>query len=393
VESISEAFVLWDADDRLVLCNSKFQQLYGLPDRLTESGASFAEVTETGRKPIMLTPLRSEDRPEEGARSYEAQIDEGGWLKISERRTKDGGFVSVGTDITELKRHEERLMESEKRQMATIVDLRHSQQALEIQAQQLAELAQKYSDEKTRAEDANRAKSEFLANMSHELRTPLNAIIGFSEIMESGMFGELGAEKYHEYCRDIMDSGRYLLDVINDILDMSKIEAGRLRLDLEELHLDSIVNEAMRVMSIKAEEKQLQVLSNVAPGLALRCDRRALKQIMLNLLANSVKFTQAGGRVAVRARESCGYALLTIEDSGIGISRSALRRLGRPFEQVESHITKTQTGSGLGLAIAKSLVELHRGQMRIRSTENVGTAVIIRLPLHGPAIEQRHAAA
>jgi two-component system cell cycle sensor histidine kinase PleC len=393
VESISEAFVLWDADDRLVLCNSKFQQLYGLPDRLTESGASFAEVTETGRKPIMLTPLRSEDRPEEGARSYEAQIAEGGWLKISERRTKDGGFVSVGTDITELKRHEERLMESEKRQMATIVDLRHSQQALEIQAQQLAELAQKYSDEKTRAEDANRAKSEFLANMSHELRTPLNAIIGFSEIMESGMFGELGAEKYHEYCRDIMDSGRYLLDVINDILDMSKIEAGRLRLDLEELHLDSIVNEAMRVMSIKAEEKQLQVLSNVAPGLALRCDRRALKQIMLNLLANSVKFTQAGGRVAVRARESCGYALLTIEDSGIGISRSALRKLGRPFEQVESHITKTHTGSGLGLAIAKSLVELHRGQMRIRSVENVGTTVVIRLPLRGPAVAEQHVAA
>ena len=393
VESISEAFVLWDADDRLVLCNSKFQQLYGLPDRLTESGASFAEVTETGRKPIMLTPLRSEDRPEEGARSYEAQIAEGGWLKISERRTKDGGFVSVGTDITELKRHEERLMESEKRQMATIVDLRHSQQALEIQAQQLAELAQKYSDEKTRAEDANRAKSEFLANMSHELRTPLNAIIGFSEIMESGMFGELGAEKYHEYCRDIMDSGRYLLDVINDILDMSKIEAGRLRLDLEELHLDSIVNEAMRVMSIKAEEKQLQVLSVVAPGLALRCDRRALKQIMLNLLANSVKFTQAGGRVAVRARESCGYALLTIEDSGIGISRSALRKLGRPFEQVESHITKTHTGSGLGLAIAKSLVELHRGQMRIRSVENVGTTVVIRLPLRGPAVAEQHVAA
>ncbi|HEX5778860.1 MAG TPA: ATP-binding protein, partial [Xanthobacteraceae bacterium] len=384
VESISEAFVLWDADDRLVLCNSKFQQLYALPDRLTQPGTTFADVTAAGRKPLMLTPLRS-DNPEEGARSYEAQIGDGGWLKISERRTKDGGFVSVGTDITELKRHEERLMESEKRQMATIVDLRHSQQALEIQAQQLAELAQKYSDERNRAEDANRAKSEFLANMSHELRTPLNAIIGFSEIMESGMFGELGAEKYHEYCRDIMDSGRYLLDVINDILDMSKIEAGRLRLDLEDMHLDSIVAEAMRVMSVKAEEKCIRIDSDVAASLSLRCDRRALKQILLNLLANSVKFTEEGGRVAVRARESRGYALLMIEDSGIGISREALRRLGRPFEQVESHVTKTHTGSGLGLAIAKSLVELHRGQMRIRSVVNVGTSVIIRLPLDGPA--------
>ncbi len=385
VESISEAFVLWDADDRMVLCNSKFQQLYALPDSLTQAGTSFADVTAAGRKPLMLTPLRSEDNPEEGARSYEAQISGGGWLKISERRTKDGGFVSVGTDITELKRHEERLMESEKRQMATIVDLRHSQQALEIQAQQLAELAQKCSDERNRAEDANRAKSAFLANMSHELRTPLNAIIGFSEIMESGMFGELGAEKYHEYCRDIMDSGRYLLDVINDILDMSQIEAGRLRLDLEDMHLDSIVTEAMRVMSVKAGEKRIQVDSDVAASLSLRCDRRALKQILLNLLSNSVKFTQEGGRVAVRAKESRGHAMIMIEDSGIGISREALRRLGRPFEQVESHVTKTQTGSGLGLAIAKSLVELHRGQIRIRSVENVGTSVIIRLPLDGPA--------
>jgi len=385
VESISEAFVLWDADDRMVLCNSKFQQLYALPDSLTQPGTTFADVTAAGRKPLMLTPLRSEENPEEGARSYEAQISDGGWLKISERRTKDGGFVSVGTDITELKRHEERLMESEKRQMATIVDLRHSQQALEIQAQQLAELAQKYSDERNRAEDANRAKSEFLANMSHELRTPLNAIIGFSEIMESGMFGELGAEKYHEYCRDIMDSGRYLLDVINDILDMSKIEAGRLRLDLEDMHLDSIVTEAMRVMSVKAGEKCIRIDSDVAASLSLRCDRRALKQILLNLLSNSVKFTQDGGRVAVRAKESRGHAMIMIEDSGIGISRQALRRLGRPFEQVESHVTKTQTGSGLGLAIAKSLVELHRGQIRIRSVENVGTSVIIRLPLDGPA--------
>jgi two-component system cell cycle sensor histidine kinase PleC len=392
VESISEAFVLWDADDRMVLCNSKFQQLYGLQDSLTQPGTTFADVTAAGRKPLMLTPLRSEDNPEEGARSYEAQIAGGGWLKISERRTKDGGFVSVGTDITELKRHEERLMESEKRQMATIVDLRHSQQALEIQAQQLAELAQKYSDERNRAEDANRAKSEFLANMSHELRTPLNAIIGFSEIMESGMFGELGAEKYHEYCRDIMDSGRYLLDVINDILDMSKIEAGRLRLDLEDLHLDSIVTEAMRVMSVKAGEKLIQIDSDVAASLSLRCDRRALKQILLNLMSNSVKFTQEGGRIAVRAKESRGHAMIMIEDSGIGISRDALRKLGRPFEQVESHITKTQTGSGLGLAIAKSLVELHRGQIRIRSVVNVGTSVIIRLPLDGPSATIQNAA-
>src|SRR5690606_20703037 len=150
-----------------------------------------------------------------GARTFEAQLDDGRWLHISERRTKDGGYVSVGTDITTLKLHEGKLMDGQKRLMATIADLRQSQQTLERPAHELAEMAEKYAEEKTRAEEANQAKSKFLANMSHELRTPLNAIIGFSEIMGSGMFGPLGADKYVEYCHDIHQSGQYLLDVIN----------------------------------------------------------------------------------------------------------------------------------------------------------------------------------
>ncbi len=381
VETISEAFVLWDSEDRLVLCNSKFQQLHDLPPSATQPGTAYEEIVSVGHQPVVRTPLKSDDLVEEGSRSFEAQLRDGRWLKISERRTKDGGFVSVGTDITTIKRHEEKLMDSEKRLLATVTDLRKSQHTLEYQAQQLAELAQKYADEKTRAEQANKAKSDFLANMSHELRTPLNAIIGFSEIMESGMFGALGSDKYQEYCQDIRESGRYLLEVINDILDMSKIEAGRLRLTLENLRLDEIIADAMRVMSIKAGEKHLTVISEIAPGFIIRSDRRALKQIVLNLLSNAIKFTEEGGRVAVRARMSRNAALLLIEDSGIGIPREALKKLGRPFEQVESQFTKTYKGSGLGLAIAKSLIELHRGSMKIRSVEGMGTSVIVRLPV------------
>lgn len=383
VDTISEAFVLWDADDRLVLCNSKFQSLHQLPESATEPGTPYHDVMNAGRQLLARSPLKSE---EEGSRTFEAHTGDGRWLKISERRTSDGGFVSVGTDITALKRHEEKLLESEKQKLATISDLRRSQQKLELQAQQLAELAQK-------SEEANRAKSEFLANMSHELRTPLNAIIGFSEIMESGMFGELGAEKYHEYCRDIRDSGRYLLEVINDILDMSKIEAGRLRLDVEWLQIDSIVAEAMRVMSVRANEKRIHVESNLTPGMTLRADRRAMKQIMLNLLSNAIKFTEEGGQVRVHGWTSRSHMMLVIEDSGIGISKAALRRLGRPFEQVESQFTKTSAGTGLGLAIAKSLTELHRGRMKIRSVENVGTKVFVWLPLAGPPQEQAEEAA
>jgi two-component system cell cycle sensor histidine kinase PleC len=224
--------------------------------------------------------------------------------------------------------------------------------------------------------------------MSHELRTPLNAIIGFSEIMESGMFGPLGAEKYHEYCRDIRDSGQYLLDVINDILDMSKIEAGRIRLDLEETELDRILADAMRFISTRAQEKRLALLAEISPGIRLKVDRRAVKQILLNLLSNAVKFTPEGGRITVRGRATGETVMIAIEDTGIGIPADALKNLGRPFEQVESQFTKSHQGSGLGLAIAKSLVELHSGAMRIRSTLGVGTIVGVRLPRDGRPLDQ-----
>ncbi|WP_202911138.1 ATP-binding protein [Ancylobacter sp. TS-1] len=390
IESISESFVLWDSTNRLVMCNSKFQSLHGIGDANVQPGAEFEAIASLARQPVVRIPLRPEDRPEEGARAFEVQLEGGRWLKVAERRTKDGGYVSVGTDITALKRHEERLMESEKRLMALVADLRKSQQTLELQALQLAELAQNYADEKTKAEDANRAKSEFLANMSHELRTPLNAIIGFSELMESGLFGPLGSDKYNEYCRDIRDSGRYLLDVINDILDMSRIEAGRVQLSLQQVRLDEVVEDAIRVMSVRADEKHLTVTADSGEPATIEADRRALKQIALNLLSNAIKFTPENGRVTVRTRRSAHAALLVIEDSGIGIPKSALAKIGRPFEQVESQFTKTHKGSGLGLAIAKSLVELHGGSMRIRSSEAVGTTVVVRLPVAGrPALQYR----
>ena len=248
IETISEAFVLWDADNRLVMCNSKYQQLHGIPDVVLATGTPYAEVIAAGRKPVVRSQVVTDDIPEAGARSFELQLEDGRWLQINERRTKDGGFVSVGTDITQLKRHEGKLIEGERRLMATIADLRQSRQKLEQQAQQMVELAEKYAEEKDRAEEANRTKSEFLANVSHELRTPLNAIIGFSEIMQSGMFGELGSPKYLEYCHDIHASGTYLLGVINDVLDMSRIEAGRMALHLEELVLDDLVEELVRVV-------------------------------------------------------------------------------------------------------------------------------------------------
>ena len=385
IETIPEAFVLWDADNRLVLCNSNFQELHHLPDDAVAAGTTYEAIVAAGRKPVIRTAVANDGIEPRGARTFEAQLDDGRWMHISERRTKDGGYVSVGTDITKIKQHEQKLVEGEKRQIATIADLRKSRRALELQTAELADLAQKYAEEKTRAEEANAAKSKFLANMSHELRTPLNAIIGFSEIMELGMFGPLGADKYTEYSCDIRESGEYLLDVINDILDMSKIEAGGIRLNPEVVALEPVLADCLRVVSTRAGEKQLKLDAKVDPGIELNADRRSLKQIALNLLSNAVKFTPDGGAVSVRGRARGGKVTIAIADNGIGIPKDALRKLGRPFEQVESQLTKRHQGSGLGLAIAKSLVEMHGGVMSIRSKLGQGTIVMVRLPLQPKA--------
>jgi len=383
IETIPEAFVLWDAEDRLVLCNTHFQRLHKLPDSAVTPGSLWKTVIEVGSMPEVRTRLHESGTQAPGARTFEAQLDDGSWLHISERRTKDGGYVSVGTDITRIKEHEQKLVDNDLRLRATVIDLKRSQTALQQQAVELADLAEKYSEEKSRAEEANQTKSKFLANMSHELRTPLNAIIGFSEIMESGMFGTLGSEKYQEYCHDILTSGHYLLEVINDILDMSKIEAGRMKLDMEQLDLSKTLAESLRVVSGRADDKNLVLDADIEGTISVVADRRAIKQIIVNLLSNAVKFTPDGGKVVVRSRVLNDSIVLMIADTGIGIAPHSLLRLGMPFEQVESQLTKTYHGSGLGLAIARSLTNLHGGSMRLRSKLGTGTVVCVSLPRDG----------
>ncbi len=379
IENITESFVLWDAAQRLVMCNSKYQQDNGLADRDVMPGSPRDMIE------ARMTALVSERRlanagGSHGVSTYERQLADGRWLQVTELKTRDGGTVSVGSDITPLKQHQEKLVDSERRLMATIHDLSLARKAEEERAKELSELNRKYMKETERAEAANRAKSEFLANMSHELRTPLNAIIGFSELMSSALFGPLGSQKYEEYSRDINSSGTYLLNVINDILDMSKIEAGQFSMDSEEIDLCPLIHETVRVISLQAAGKSISVETEIADTMQLYADRRAIKQIVINLLSNAVKFTGQGGRITVRARNVAGAMMLSIEDTGCGIPREALTKLGRPFEQVQNQFSKNHTGSGLGLAISRSLAELHGGALKIRSTEGVGTIVSVRIP-------------
>jgi two-component system cell cycle sensor histidine kinase PleC len=381
VETISEAFVLWDDQNRLVMCNSKYQQFHGLPDDMIRPGSPYDEVIAAASEPIVSKRVAVTGADGDDSRTYEAQIEDGRWLHINERRTRDGGYVSVGTDITVLKESQQRLAESERQLKASIAETNLSQRELEQQKQQLADLAEKYATERNRAEAANRAKSEFLANISHELRTPLNAVIGFSEVMTQALFGPLGHPKYQEYARDIYASGAYLLEVINDILDMSKIEAGRMTLDVGKVDVADIVADSMKVVSQAAAERGISLEQHGPSHLTLEADRRALKQVFLNLLSNAVKFTRDGGSVDVHLSRTRGFVKIAIKDSGIGIPEADIAKLGRPFEQVENQFSKSHQGSGLGLAISRALVELHGGTLGIASREGEGTTVTCILPL------------
>lgn len=237
-------------------------------------------------------------------------------------------------------------------------------------------------DAKEAAERAYAAKSQFLANMSHELRTPLNAIIGFSEMMQRQLLGPIGTEKYLDYIGNIRDSGEHLLDLITDILDMSKIEAGKYELDLEEFNLIKILRLSSHMIEGRALDAQVKVICDIREddAVTMIADRRAITQILLNLLSNAVKFTEPGGEVKTEYTIQDGFITIKVSDTGIGIPASKLRYVTEPFEQAANHFTRNHEGSGLGLAITKDLIELHGGTLTIESSVGVGTNVTFRLP-------------
>lgn len=265
------------------------------------------------------------------------------------------------------------------------VHVEHLERMRETERKQRTELKRTLSElsiARDVSDTANRAKSEFLANMSHELRTPLNAINGFSEIMCKQMFGPLGDARYIEYARDINESGSHLLGLINDILDLSKIEAGMFELKEEAVDVAQVVSACRRIIRERAKEAGLTLATRLKGGLPrLWSDKRAVKQIVLNLLSNAVKFTPAGGKVTLQVEiDEDGCFSLIVSDTGIGISADDIPKVFTPFSQVDSSLSREHDGTGLGLPLTNSLVELHGGMIELESELGNGTIVTVRLP-------------
>jgi signal transduction histidine kinase len=229
-------------------------------------------------------------------------------------------------------------------------------------------------------ESASRHKSEFLASMSHELRTPLNAVIGFSQVLRQQMFGELN-EKQLEYVDDILGSGQHLLNLINDILDLAKVEAGRMELQPSAFALDETLRNATAMVRERATRQDVTLSTEIDASVGeIEADERKLKQILFNLLSNAVKFTPAGGTVTLAARTEDGQAIISVRDTGVGISREDQARIFEDFYQLGPGMA--QEGTGLGLALTKRLVDLHGGELTLESTPGAGSTFTVRLPLH-----------
>ncbi|HVP99718.1 MAG TPA: ATP-binding protein [Roseiarcus sp.] len=358
ISAISDAFVQWDSNRRLVLCNSKYRSLHNLLGRLRH-----APSTEAGRRG-----------------GYEAQLADGRWLQTRERRMCEGGSGAVAADITAVKEDERQLINSKRLLTATASQLRTSRRTLEEQSRQLADLAERYQEQKAKADAADLAKAEFLANMSHELRTPLNAIIGFSQLMGGEAFGPLGCERYREYCSHILDSGRRLLSVVSDILDMSRLEAGRERLTYACVSADQAARRAADDVAAIAREKGVALKLDVRPDLSLEADSGALDRILVTLMRNAVKFAPAGGSVEIGAEAAGEQVYFYVQDDGPGVAEQDVERLTRPFEQGVVVMENGMKGSGLGLAIAKSLAELHGGTLRLAPRPGKGAIAVVTLP-------------
>ncbi len=357
LESINEGFVLYGADGHLIVCNSKFKEFYGYSDEEASPGVHRRElgVLDIKRNAVIMEEYseheyvnRREDLEQGPPKAFVVKLKDGRVLLLSDRKTDSGGIVSIQSDITELKNAEAAL-----------------------------------SAAKDEALTANRAKSEFLAHMSHELRTPLNSILGFTQVMKEEVFGALGHAKYLDYAMSVNQSGQHLLALINDILDISKIESGEVTLEDAVFDLHETVGACIKMVTGQTGEPETRIAFKTSEDARFfRGDERIVKQIVLNLLSNAMKFTPSDKsiQVTIVLNRDAGI-VVEVADRGCGIASDDIEKVLEPFGQVRTGAHQSHAGTGLGLSLSKMLTELHGGALSVKSDLGEGTIVRLSFPL------------
>ncbi len=390
VTHLDQAVLLVDRELNIVAANDRLGDMLGLPHGLGDPGRAYGDLLRrlaargdfgAGNAGHMVAErLAKANRGEAHAERF--TLPDGRAVAARFNPLPGGGFVAAFGDISDQRHVEEMLTGTNERAQERIVELEELRRSLEARSEELAVTAESLAQARDAADSGNRAKSSFLANMSHELRTPLNAVIGFSELITQEIFGPLGDKRYGEYATDILNSGKHLLDIINDILDLSKVEAGQMTLRESLVEIGELVDACGRLVGERARNGNVSLRLDVPSGLPpLLADSVRLKQVVLNLASNAIKFTPAGGTVTISSRlDGAGDVLLLVADTGIGMRQEDIPIALAPFGQIDSTLARRHEGTGLGLPLCRTLVELHGGSLTLASRPGEGTTATVRLP-------------
>ena len=384
IESLPVSFVLFDNKDKLIMSNKKFRDFYTIPQSVTNTGMNKSDIKRLLNKTLVEVPVSQNiDHIKHNNSNLtsvsEIQLKDKRWIINTEITTSSGYSASVGLDISNQKQNEKALLKNEHDLIHKVEELDNLRRKQEIQSQQLIELAKRVNSERDNLRELENDKSKFLLNVSHELRTPLNAIIGFSEIIKNQIIKN--PEKVIEYANDIHNSGNELMQIISSIESMTSLERENITINKRNQKIDYIFDEVLNDFKDDILQKNISVKNKFDFHSNINCNETAIKQAISNIISNSIKFNKHGGTITIKNEVQNGWLNICIEDNGHGMQNSKIESIFKPFNKSRKDSIINQEGARLGLPIANSLINVHDGNISVKSNLGKGTAVTISIPL------------
>ena len=381
IDSLPLSFVLWNSKNQLVMCNSKYRDFYSLPSSITKPGTSKSEIIQLSTKSLIEIDIKNDqDNQLPGLIGQkEIQLKDKRWILKTDIKTGAGYIASMALDVSDQKISQQDLLDNENELIYKVEELDNLRRKQDIQSKQLIELAGRYSTEKDNIEELENNKSKFLLNMSHELRTPLNAIIGFSDFLKNQTIDD--PNKVREYAQDIYESGNELLSIISNIESMTSLEKEDVKINKKSQKINTIFDEVLTDFRDDIMSKKITVKNHFNFRDRIFCNETAMRQVISNIISNAIKYNKDGGTIIINNNTQNGWLTLQITDNGHGMTNEEVDIIFKPFNKSRRSNIINQEGARLGLPIANTLIQIHDGNIDVKSTPGKGTCVTVSVPL------------